>query len=676
MHPEALKQKNLDFFRVHFPQVYELCSQVPLTTYNLSINPEADLIDFTLDNQSLYEGDARAYCEKEAEDFLATFEAGRVVKTTAPPMRGEISFVRFFSKRMNALINSVPEHIPLNNWNIIPDFLPMVVFLGSGLGIHIEKVMSQRTVLNAVIFEPDSERFLASLYVTDWDALLQPVIDSGRKVEIMVATTDNLSREAIAGHLWNELIRYTPSFPLACFFLNHRREHRFEHAVDTIKKDMHFFLNQWGYYDDEINQMNNALHNLFAGVPPLQSGLQAKIPMAVIGGGPSLDKRIEEIRERADNMLIISAGTAIHSILRKGIVPDIHVEIESHMLTYDHLSKIDNPEFFDKTLLVGALQLPPNVFEMFSNRAYFVKDSTALAELFAGKDDIIYRATPTCTNTGAALAAHVKSPDIHFYGMDFGFPSKEEHHAKDSIYYKDELSDAIRKELEQTFDNIITTEAVGGGEIFTISMYNTSRRSIEHLVERMRFQYEGTAWNCSGGAKIKGADYLTDVEFLKRSESFPIINKDAILQEFIGKPYAEAEIRERIAETHKYLKRSSREVLAFINGINPGNLESLFKTCHKVNRHITDTHAPRYGSLTYLTRGSLWHWMNCGASVALSYSDTEQRTEYLQRWKEAISLYLKDVADHFLSVTSKDYPDPDDPWIKEDIVGNEALYHE
>lgn len=676
IHPEVLKNRNMDFFRVNFPQVFDVLSSTELTTYGLTIDPKNRIIDLHKNGESLYSGDAITHSRHEADTFLNSFSQGKLIRTIAPPGRGKNSFVRFYSKRMNALINSVPDNIALNEWNIIPDFYPMVVFMGSGLGLHIADILSERDVLNTVVFEPDREVFLASLYVTDWDQLLQPLIDKGRKVEMMIGTLDDISVETMSGHLWNELIKYTPSFPLTCLFLNHRKRDRFEKCVNKIRNDLHFFLNQWGYYDDEINQMNNALHNLFGHVKPMVSSLKFDVPMAVIGGGPSLDQRIDELLKYHKKVLIISAGTAIHSLLKKGIIPDIHVEIESHMLTYESLSKIEDLRFFEKTLLIGAVQLPPNVFNLFKRKAYFIKDSTALSELFATKEEIVYRATPTCTNTGCAIAVHLHSPELFMYGMDFGFSSKENHHAKDSIYYTDELSDAIRAELSRTYDNITTVESVDGNDIYTIPMYNTSRRSVEYLIERMRYIYAGRAFNCSGGAKIEGSEYLTVGDIERKLQDYPDLNKEFISDAFIGVSLEADTIRDQVNYGYQYLKTSTREIQAFVNGFNPESLISLFNICHQINRHSLMVHNERYGNLIYMTRGSIWHILNAGASVALSIRDETERTAYLKRWKDTFTAYLKDLPEHYNGVTSKSYPDPLDPWIREDIVSNEHLYYE
>lgn len=676
MHPTELKDKNIAFFSHYYPEVYKVCNALNFERLTLNIS-ESGKIDLFDGQQSLYSGDAEAHGVAEANAFLNMYSEDAKVVTIAPPSRGELSFHRFFSKRFNKLVNSVPEGVALTPTYKMPEFYPLIAFLGSGLGIQIRELCSRKKILNALIFEPDAEMFLASLYITDWQEIILPMINSGKDFRIILGTKSGISDEVSSAHLWNELITYNPSFPLVSLFLNHRQDEKFSPIIENIKKDMHFYLNQWGYYDDEINQMNNAFHNIASGVPKLNyRNNLLKSPAIIVGGGPSLDGRIDSLRSIQSKSIVISCGTAVHSLLKEGITPDIHIEIESHMLTYESLSKSENKDFFEKTLLIGALQLPPNVFNLFKNKVYFVKDSTALASLFAEKDEIIYRATPTCTNSGVAIATHLRAPKVLFFGLDFGFKDTENHHSQSSIYYTDKISEELRKEIFLTYRNISETESVSGGNILTIPMYKTSKRSVEFCIKGTKEVYKPEFYNCSDGAKIEGTSHINeeelenifnDIENLKSRFTYNEAEKDHMNNE---------DLRKKIDFVHRYLKTTCRELSIHINGINATSIESLFSECHKINRHMGENHHQQYGNLYFLTRGSIWHFLNAGASIALSITDNKTREEYINNWKEAFSSYLQDLPLHFLSVTSKDYPDSEDPWIREDIVSNEHLYYE
>ena len=65
----------------------------------------------------------------------------------------------------------------------------------------------------------------------------------------------------------------------------------------------------------------------------------------VIGSGPSLDELLPIIEAHKDRAVIISCGTALTVLARKGIKPDFHVEIERTDLTYEFMADPKHRDF-------------------------------------------------------------------------------------------------------------------------------------------------------------------------------------------------------------------------------------------------------------------------------------------------------------------------------------------
>ena len=673
----ALKDKNLAFFEKHHQPLYQTALTESFNHLTLNIDGDSGKVDLWDDRVSLYEGDAHAFAEKEVEKYRQHFSPGSSIATIIPPVPGELGFHRFFSKRMHELTQKIPSESDLSANYTIPDFYPLMVFFGCGVGIHIDKMVKETQILNVVIFEPDPEYFFASLYITDWESIFQEVQKKGQKIDLLIASGGIATTEVSAPALWNLLINYGPSYPLCSLFYNHINSATYQPLVDRIREDMHFFLNQWGYYDDEINQLNNALHNIGAGISPLEfSDIDTSLPTIIVGAGPSFDMRVNEITRYRDKVLLISCGTSVHSLLACGLVPDIHVEIESHMLTHEHLSNIINPDFFKNTLLIAALQVPPNVFSLFERRTYFLKDSTALATMFTTQENIVHRATPTCTNTGIAIATHFGIQDIFLYGMDFGFPERTQHHSKTSIYFSDKMSDAIQSAIKRNFESLVETESVHGEKMYTIPMYNTSRMSAEQSMKIRSLQANRRNITCSEGVKICDTEYWTPDDIHSYFAEKPDKNISEFIDTLIGTPFNQKELRARINFLDKSLKEMATSLLTCLKHFEHTDPESIFKTCHNLNMHLMTGIFPKYGNLAFFLRGSVWHYLNIAAAHTLSINDANKRTEFINEWKSNFEGFLKDLPEHFHSITSKNYPDNSDPWIREDIVSNEHLYAE
>lgn len=673
-----LKDKNLNFFQRTHKNIYRQIASHEFHRLTLNIDSITGVIDVFDGKTSLYGGNADHFIKEELETFYSTLSEGKVISTVPPHQKGSFVYPRFFSKRMNKLLDKSPPNTNFSQHYTLPNFYPMIFFAGCMTGLHIEKVLEEHSVINAIVFEPDPERFYISLYVIDWESLFGLAERKNNNIKLMIGN-DYLTEDSIVSDAaWNELITLCPSFPLAAIFYNHQGDHRFTHLIERVKQDMHYFLNQWGYYDDEMNQMNNAFHNIGAGIAPISINKHCNTDTSIIliGGGPSLDQRIGDLIEYKDSSVVVSCGSSIHSLIKHGIIPDYHIEIESHMLTYESLAKLDCKEFYENTILIGAIQIPPNVFELFKQKQYFIKDSSGLATLFTAPEDVISGATPTCTNTGIALFTHFKFKNIFLFGMDFGFKSVDQHHAKGSIYYDNDNSSSFNEVQKKTLTGLIERTSVHGEKMYTKPMYATSQLSAEIKIIQSNNEYNFNAYNCSEGVDIKGTTYTSSDELaVIMNTNIPTVDRK-VLPIIPNTIISHNALREKIDYLGDCLTSITSDIISILTNYKLINLEDLFRICHKINRYTAINVSNKYGYIYYTLRGSLWHICHAGASVALSISRKTAQEAYIQVWKSELIKFLTDLPEHYHSVTGKEYPDSSDPWIARDIVSNEEKYHE
>jgi hypothetical protein len=672
-----LKDKNLDFFQQTHKNIYRQIESHEFHRLTLNIDSITGAIDVFDGKTSLYEGDADGFIKEELKEFYSTLSEGKVISTISPHQKGSFEHHRFFSKRMNKLLEKSPPSTNFSQHYTLPNFYPMLFFAGCMTGLHIEKVLEEYSIINAVIFEPDPERFYISLYIVDWQSLFA-LAESKKNTLKLIIGNDYLTEDTLVSDAaWNELITLCPSFPLAAMFYNHQGDHRFTHLIERVKKDMHFFLNQWGYYDDEINQINNAFHNIGSGIAPIILNQEADTNRNVIlvGGGPSLDQRISELKENVQNSIIVSCGTSVHSLIKYGVIPDYHIEIESHMLTYESVAKIKNKEFYENTIFIGALQIPPNVFGLFKNKKYFIKDSTGLAQLFSSKEEVIAGATPTCTNTGISIFTHFKFKNIFLFGMDFGFKDVINHHAKGSIYFDKDNSAVLNNAQPTSLAGLIERESVHGEKMYTQSIYATSHLSAEIKILHSKKNYELSVYNCSEGVNIKGTTYISTDQFKSIiTTNNSTFSKTASI--ISGKRIELEELRNKINYLGSCLESISNDISSILSHDKVDNIEELFRVCHKINRYMSINVNKEYGYIYYTLRGSIWHVCYVGASISLSTQNQDDQVKFIKTWKTSILELLSELPNHYRSITNKSYPDDSDPWIHKDITYNKKHYHE
>jgi len=433
------RAKNLAYFQSAHPEIYKLFKDFKLSEYKLNILTESDEVNLLKEGAHVYKEGAKAYAHKEVEVFRQSYREGSTIRSFYPPLYGDYAFPRFGQSAVNALLEKSPVRRDRFRWMVLGDYYPMIVFFGGGLGYHIQEMVNNHDIHNMLIIEPNLEVFAASLYSIDWEAICSRYRSSdGRPCHFIIGAEE--SEYLLWAVTWNRLIELSPHFPIMTLFYNHQGRELFDRVSDKINHDLYVFLLSWGHYDDEIRQLNNALHNFHLGVkqlpPPIKKG--STTPVFVVGAGPSLDNRIDFIRQVREQAIIISCGTALRTLAAYELKPDIHVELESDLLAYIAVSQASkDPSYYRDIKLVGPSHISPLIFKLFGDGRMYFKAESATAELF-GKEGghVISNATPTCTNLGVALAVALGFENVFLFGLDFGFRDIKRHHSKNSIYYE------------------------------------------------------------------------------------------------------------------------------------------------------------------------------------------------------------------------------------------------
>ena len=231
-------------------------------------------------------------------------------------------------------------------------------------------------------------------------------------------------------------------------------------------------------------------------------------PAFVAGNGPSLTASIERIREFREQIVLFSCGTTTSSLIKAGLRPDIHVEVERASETQDWITAATTQEDRDAMILLGLNTVHPDVYGLFPNRGMAMKPSdlgTAYVEgrvSRTGKVMQLDNCNPTVGNCATALAAQMGFEEVYLVGMDFGFPDGDKHRSKLSIHYK--MKEEDQEELGFSVDSereIKTAPGNFGTTVCTNALYIAAGKAEEHVVaDHPRM----TCAHVSAGLKIEG----------------------------------------------------------------------------------------------------------------------------------------------------------------------------
>jgi len=663
-----LQQKNLVFFQRHFKSLYESISKLSLKSTKINIDTRTGEVDLIDKDISCYQGKGITFALKEVDDWEKAYPNNRKICTLRPPFEGDYNRPRFFSRQINSLVKDSPVNKSSFDWYKHENPADMVVFLGIGLGLHIQEYLERHDVRNIILFENNPEHFLASLYVVDWELIFGPYIgDSSRTLRLLLREFDD-DRD-ITACIWNELITYCPHFPASCLFFNHRRSSVYGNTIRKLQQDVHVYMNLWGYYDDEINQLTNGYYNFRSGIKktPSHKEFELNAPVVIIGSGPSLDDRIDELRAIKEKAVLISCGTALRSLYAHGIKPDIHVEIESHLLTYELLSQIDN-SWLREIKFIGAAQINPRNFTLFDNSMAFIKDSSTMAGLFCKPEEIIKGTTPTCTNTGLAIALYYKSREIYLFGVDFGFPSVNRHHTKNSIYYQEDADDRIQNSVAQLERSLLKETSVKGEKMYTKPSYYTSRRRAEvEILRAIKTLKDIKVFNFSNGAAIENTDWLSSSEGSARISNLKDVDKKSLMKDLFERKSASIEPKTTeigIEKIEKFLTMLNKKLPPIIDrNIEKQNASSAI--CTEVNHYLEQVVKNENPHLYYMIRGSIWHYLYTLYTHSWAAKSADQHDEesiFIEKWAVNFKEFLSNLPLHAKNTLSK-FRDIDDDWL-------------
>ncbi|MCD8522524.1 MAG: DUF115 domain-containing protein [Saccharospirillaceae bacterium] len=665
----ALKVKNLSFIRDNFPTLFPLLNEHSPKKKRLNADTLANQFQL-LDTETgqILINDAEKNAEAEVLSFINQCHRNNRLITVATGFRNTFTIPRFSAKKLAEIVDNSP--LTQENFNFYPfdHHIPMLCIMGMGLGIHIEKLLQSVTVDHLVICERDKDELYASLFTIDWEELFLPFLqDPHKSVTLIVLPINN--DNAAFGILWNHLVKQPPFFPTATVFYNHRRTNRNEKILARVRKDITMYYSLWGNYDDEINQLNNALHNFRAGIPRLRKPLReyTDTPVLIIGSGPSLDERMEWIRAVRNKAIIVSCGSARDVLRRNGIHPDFQVELESDYVAAEAYSRTVTRADTQGTTLMAAAQVPPKIFALYEDRQMYFKDSTAMASLFS-ENNVVSGCTPSATNAGLGVFLHLGFENLFLFGMDFGYIDPEKHHSKDSIYYTDENPEDL---IDSTWDNLdqgMPTPGVQGHDIKTIPFLYTGKRRVEVEIASVMHMRALNTYNCSLGATIDNAEWLDNFDaFSEKVLSLPGDHQSALnsIRE-AGDPVTRQEQDEKLRLLEDAIRRVSERILDELDHLEI-SMESLSDTTYRIARFIEEDIYQKLKTIYYIFRGSVWFFLSIG--YAHSYALTgDERTEFIKLWLKTFREFLTEWPEHYCSIVYRDTDAENDPMLTKMIT--------
>lgn len=440
----------------------------------------------------------------------------------------------------------------------------ILIILGLGTGQQIVEMVKSFKPNKVIIFENQLYILQATMKFFSWSKLEEKLKKLGCDLRLFVTNNNNPS---IAVHSFMETIPTDEKqYSYIITFYLHNNSSFFKSCLEHLKSSKYIFNVVEGFMEDEITMIDNIINNINNSNKKIliqTKRVSKNCPALIVGSGPSVEDNYQLISELQQSMVLFSCGTALSGLLKHGIIPDFHCELENGEQIVDHFKELKKLYSFKDIQLICSYSVSPEITSFFNKVSFFVRPGPNLALAFDGIASSIYGSEPTVLNTALSISINYGFETFYVFGCDNGSLDNTVHHAKSILFYKNKsINKKHHKLLEETKYNRefpIETKANFGG----ISYTNTIMQLAASCVSLMLFfSKENKVYNCSDGCYIDGMTPCLPQSIEVQKCSKEDKNKDLKFVDNFSKDISE-------------LKKYSNEIVAKLISYNDSLVKSL-----------------------------------------------------------------------------------------------------
>ena len=482
--------QNLNFFKVSAPTIFERFSNFSPKRHRLILAKEGvlTLVD-TLTGRSIYNQDPAQLSANQFDNFSTN---PLILRPNF--LKSNVTNKNYIhAPTVNELLDLYSE-TKVNKTNIKTSKSGILLILGAGLGYHINLISENTSIPHVILIEPDEDSFHASLHIIDWKKILGKYSVSGKSFRFLIGSKSEESFNAIAN--LRDTIGFH-HFSNTCVF-KHIESKPLNDFQSFFSKNFFRLSVGIGFYDDEKISVIHTLENLKAGAElfsPAKDSVTQKIPVIVVGNGPSLDDQIEKIKDALGKAVVISCGSTLASLYKANIKPHFHVEVERTLNSKDWILAKTDENFRKGIILLTINTCSPSVTQLFDKTVIAAKGNDAGSILSSTQLNITLHeldlCNPTVANCGVSYAINMGFKELYLVGVDLGQRACDFDHSKLS-FYNDSSSDNDTllntypkwKSENQSSKQKIFIDGNDGNKIETSVILDQSRNNIEQILAR------------------------------------------------------------------------------------------------------------------------------------------------------------------------------------------------
>lgn len=529
--------KNIEVLKEYFPSIYDAMKSYKPENKNIFMEEDGALnIFFPETKYTLFSERPFAQIDQRYKEF-----ASNPARTYLDIEPGDDART-LHEKHLSEILRKRKEFLEeRERYRGLPDVVGSIILFGFELGYQLVRILDQHYAKHIYVYEKDLDLFYYSLYAIDWEWIASEMIERDTTLHLFLGIDE---KEFFSKFTQN--IRYNGLYmaPHTYMYMGYDRK-----VVDEFSNQYLRLVMGWGFFDDGVIGISHYLsrRNDTYLAQDLDKSNQVSsfknldYPVLILGNGPSLDRNIDFIKERAGEAIIISCGTTVNTLQKYGVKPDFHADVERLKYTAEKLKSLD-PDYLSGIDALTVNVMHPEFYDYFDRSIIGLKPGEPISSIMLTSDliskenrkklSVLHYSAPIVANLALSYVMKMGFSEVYLIGVDCGFKDPAVHHSKLSGYYK---NDGSNTGLAEYSSGLIPRDANFGGIAFTTSLMDTSRAQLELLIGLAKKNNKlFNCFNLSDGVKINGAIALDvgDVLPFKRMGSSKSELKDFVFSKF------------------------------------------------------------------------------------------------------------------------------------------------
>jgi hypothetical protein len=484
---DDLFRRNVEFLRGRFAPLAEAIETCAVPGELVSL-PDGDW-DLKLGGISMYPGGARRNAATQIERFLGDPNRSVVSLQLPEPCPDPDTDAFVADLRRCATENGISCDDDRQDVRAAK----LVVF-GLGLGHHLPVLAAATECRVMIVVEPHVDLYAAAFRTMDFQGFVEGMESQGRAVYFLADGDPLTARTFVIDALRDAL----PPLIDGTAVFHHYNSPGLDAIAREVMGNLGLIATNFGFVSDEVTMVRNTYLNLRNGGTRYFKAGQAPagVSAIVVGSGPSFDDSVAALKANQGRAMVISCGTALGLLLKHGIKPDIHCELENVSPPVELIESYRREHDLSGIVLLASTTVDPRLGALFERSVLFFRPGLSTEHLFgAGPEQMLANVTPMVSNLAMVAARVVGASAVYLMGIDLGSRNPLQHHSKESLY--------TSGQLEWDFPFHTQDAANFGGTALTHSEYVMSRHTKEIEIHA---RGAGIAYyNCSDGIRIQGA---------------------------------------------------------------------------------------------------------------------------------------------------------------------------